>query len=71
MSDAGVLARKLSSRRVGRSPLPDLDLIGETRFQQQNTHFTRKRRGIRRNQFHEVCSFRVHSQRHQSVSRRT
>lgn len=29
MSDAGVLARKLSSRRVGRSPLPDLDLIGE------------------------------------------
>jgi|GEM_PF-1966554 len=27
--DAAVLDRKLSSRRVGRSPLPDLDLIGE------------------------------------------
>ena len=29
MSDTGVLERKLSSRRVGRSPLPDLELIGE------------------------------------------
>lgn len=27
--DAAVLPRKLSSRRVGRSPLPDLELIGE------------------------------------------
>lgn len=29
VAEEGVLARKLSSRRVGRSPLPDLDLIGE------------------------------------------
>jgi len=29
MSDSGVLERKLSSRRVGRSPLPDLEMIGE------------------------------------------
>ena len=29
MADGGVLQRMLSGRRVGRSPLPDLDLIGE------------------------------------------
>ncbi len=29
MSESGVLERKLSSRRVGRSPLPDLEMIGE------------------------------------------
>ncbi len=29
MADSGVLQRMLSGRRVGRSPLPDLELIGE------------------------------------------